>query len=89
MIKGVNRKLGQRIIDMFGDEAIDILNNNPEKLLQVKGIGKKNLEKIIASWRAESEKRSVIVFFHKWGITVNMANKIFKKIPDPQLPYKL
>ena len=53
-IRGISKKTAENIVNLFGDKTINILDNNPERLREVKGIGVKTLNKIITDW---NEKR--------------------------------
>ena len=51
LITGVGPDLASRIVKTFGDDTIDVLDNTPERLRDVRGIGKKNYEKITEAWK--------------------------------------
>ena len=54
-IKGIGETYAARIIQKFGEKAIDILDDDPDKLLEVPGIGAKRLEMIKESWESNRE----------------------------------
>lgn len=78
MIKGVGGVLATRMVDAFGEKVLEILDNDPEKLLAVEGLGKKKLKEIVTSWQAQHEVRSLMLFLQTHEIATTHAGKIFK-----------
>lgn len=69
----------KNICDHFGDEVSDIIENTPERLIEVSGIGKKTLEKILESLEQTGVSRKVFVELAEYGITGFVAKKIYDK----------
>ncbi len=78
LIKGIGDVVASRIVAAFGTETIKIIDEDPERLLEVQGIGKKNLARIIESWAANRGTRELMVFLQPYGITANYAVRIYK-----------
>jgi len=78
LIKGVGGVLASRMVDAFGDKVLEILDTEPEKLLTVEGVGRKKLKEIKASWEAQHEVRSLMLFLQTYEIPTTHAGKIFK-----------
>lgn len=78
LIKGVGTKYADRIVEKFGDQTLDILDNHPERLLEVEGIGKKRLKTIIDSWTAQRDIRRLMIFLQGHGVSAAYAVRIFK-----------
>ena len=78
-IKGVGRRIAEQIYDTFGQETLDVLDREPEKLMTVRGISKKRLEKIRDSYVATRGARDVIAFLSPHGVTANRAIKIYRE----------
>ncbi len=85
-IKGVNEKLAQRIVAVFGEKTLDIIKEEPQKLLSVKGIGKKKLQEIIESWRANESTHEALFFLTENGIGNVRALKIYKHYGEETIP---
>ncbi len=81
-IAGIGEKIADRIIKLFGDETYDIFKNNPERLLEVEGIGKKTLEKIMASFEEQVDYRDVMMELANFGINTSMSHKLFAQFGD-------
>lgn len=94
-IDGIGRKLAARIVAVFGAATLDVLDEDPERLAEVEGIGKVRLSRIKEAWLEQRNIRRVMVFLHSHGISSNYANKIFKLYGDRAVeiilnnPYKL
>ncbi len=78
LIKGIGPVLARRIIKKFGDETAKVLNEQPEKLTGVEGIGQKKLAEILASWQEHQEIRDLIIFLQEHGVSTTMAYKIYR-----------
>jgi|WetSurMetagenome_2_1015567.scaffolds.fasta_scaffold00110_22 exodeoxyribonuclease V alpha subunit len=77
LIENMGEVRAKKIIDAFGLKTLDVLDNEPDRLLDVRGIGKKTLAKIIAAWRRRSHIRELMLFLQECAVTVNMASKIY------------
>lgn len=76
---GIGPKIAQRIIDTFGDDALAILDNDPKRLTEVKGIGKKTLDKVIDSWREKRAGAVCMMGLCELGLSIAYATRVFKK----------
>ena len=94
-IKGIGPKLARKIYDRFGKASLDILDNDPDKLLSIPGISENRLEKICESYLAGRAARDVVAFLAPYGITANRAVKLFQQYGNKTLetvkehPYSL
>jgi len=77
-IKGVGEVLAGRMVEAYGEKVLEILDTEPEKLLKVEGVGKKKLQEIKASWDAQHEVRSLLLFLQTHEIPTTYAGKIHK-----------
>lgn len=84
-IKGIGPKLARRVYDQFGKDVLDILDNDPEKLLVIPGISENRLEKICESYLANRAARDVVAFLAPYGITANRAVKLFQQYGNKTL----
>ena len=94
-IKGVGKKTAEKVADAFGDETFDVIENNPEKLSNIKGISKKAIDSLIEFVKEDKEARELITFLGKYGINRSKSILIYKKYGEDALeivkkePYKL
>ncbi len=94
-IKGVGKKTAERIYDTFGLETLQILDQEPKKLLTVHGISEKKLQKIVNSYLANRGARDVIAFLAPHGVTPNRAVKLYRQYGEETMdivrnhPYRL
>ena len=79
LIKGIGPVYAKKIIEEFGMDTIDIIENDPKRLYQVEGIGKKRLEMIINGWDEQKEIKNVMIFLQSHGVSTTFAVKIFKR----------
>jgi exodeoxyribonuclease V alpha subunit len=78
LIKGVGEEMAGRIVQAFGTDTIRVLDEEPERLLNVRGVGKKSLERIRASWAEHRGMRDLLLFLQPHGITPAYAVRIYR-----------
>ena len=94
-IKGIGPKLAEKIYSVFGLDALNVLDSEPEKLIVIPGISEAKLEKIYDSYLANRAARNVIAFLTPYGITPNRALKLYKEYGNDAIkivkehPYRL
>lgn len=94
-IKGIGKKTANQIYNKFGEGAIDIVYNEPEKLSVIAGIGKKKIEDIKLTTEETKDSRNIILYLQSLNISYNLAMKIYKLYGGDTIdiiktnPYKL
>ncbi len=94
-IKGIGPAMAKLIVDRFGMDTLQIMEKEPERLLEVSGIGRKKLEMITSSFSENRSMRDILMALAPYGITVNQAYRLFKTYGDLALakvqenPYQL
>lgn len=79
LIKGIGPKYADRITAYFDIETLSIIDQQPDRLYEVPGLGKKKVEKIKKCWSEQKSIRDVMIFLQKYGVSPAYAQKIFKK----------
>ncbi len=93
-IKGIGPRLAERIVEAFGDETLDVMENHPEWLADIQGISRKKAQEIAEDFRAKSGLRSAMMFFRDY-FGAAMTVRIYKKFGGSavdiarQDPYRL
>lgn len=82
LIKGIGPVYSQRIVSKFGQETLDIMDNEPDRLSEVDGIGKQRLERIKDCWSKQRSIREVMIFLQQFNVNPSYAKKIFKTYQD-------
>ncbi len=78
-IKGIGPKLAERIYAAFGNNTLEILDKDPDKLLTISGISNGKLKKICESYLANRAARDIVAFLVPHGVTANRAVKLFRE----------
>ncbi|OGF57582.1 MAG: hypothetical protein A2Z21_06095 [Candidatus Fraserbacteria bacterium RBG_16_55_9] len=78
LIKGIGPALATRIIECFREDTLRILDEQRERLLEVKGIGPHKLQQITRAWDEQKEIREVMLFLKAHDVSTGYATKIFK-----------
>ncbi|MBF8982987.1 ATP-dependent RecD-like DNA helicase [Lutibacter sp. B2] len=95
IIKGIGPKMAKRIVDQFGKDTLDIMQHQPERLMEISGIGKNKYEKIAEAFKEQREISEVMIFLQQYGVTTAYAIKIYKKYKQNTIhliqenPYRL
>lgn len=94
-IKGIGAALAGRIVRHFGEDTIRIVEEEPERLAEVKGISEKKAREIADQIMEKSDMRRAMMFLQKYGISLNLGAKIYQKYRDSvysvlqENPYRL
>ena len=78
LVKGVGKGFARKIVDKFGVNLFHVIENEPEKLRTIKGLGKAKADQIVESWRGQKESRDTMIFLQSYGITSAQAVRICK-----------
>ena len=78
-IKGVRMATAQKIVDMFGEDTLKILETEPEKLAKIQGISKKKALEIGTEYVKQQGVRNIVMYLQKFGITPASAVKVYKR----------
>ena len=78
LIKGIGEKTAAEIVARFGVNALDILENHPEKLLEIRGITEKKLEDIRTSYAESRSLRDIMTLLAPFKLTPATAQKIYQ-----------
>ncbi len=78
LIKGLGEKKAELLVEQFGEDVFDIIENNFPLLTKVSGIGAKTARDIHDSYMAVSKERNTVIALTKYGLTVHTALKLFE-----------
>lgn len=94
-IKGIGAALAGRIVRHFGDDTLRIVEEEPERLAEIKGISEKKAREIAMQVSEKADMRKAMIFLQKYGISLNLGAKIYQKYGDSvysvlqENPYRL
>ena len=77
VIKGIGKKMAERIVDAFGEEALHVIADTPEKLSSIKGISHERAIKINQSYMSVYDKENLIMFLQKFDISARFSIKVY------------
>ncbi len=78
LIRGVGKVMAERIYDRFGDNALKVLEEEPERYLKIKGISKAKLEKIVKSYEENHIPGEIMDFFAPFNISIADISNFYK-----------
>ena len=95
LVKGIGPKFAHLIVEKFGTETIEIIEDNIERLREVPRIGKRRVEKIRESWEKQKDIKNVMLFLQQYGVSTAYAAKIYRQYGKESIdkvqdnPYRL
>ena len=78
VLKGIGPKTAAAIVAKFGKDTFDIIENEPERLTEISGIGPKKAEAVAESFRGHREFAKITLYLQQYGIDANYAMKLYK-----------
>lgn len=78
-IKGIGEKMAAAIVSRFGKETFKIIEETPDRLMEVSGIGERKMEDIVKSFSIHREFANISMYFQKFGISTEAALKMYKR----------
>lgn len=82
IIKGIGEVLAKKIVKKFKSDTLRIIENEPERLAEISGISERKAKAIAASYAEKKEFQEVVIFLSEYGISVNLALKIYSEYGD-------
>lgn len=95
LIKGIGPRIAERIVDHFGVATLDVIEDEPKRLIEVPGLGPKRTKRIEAAWEEQKAIKEVMVFLQGVGVSTSIAVRIYKAYGDASVsvvkgqPYRL
>ena len=95
MVKGVGPHFARKLVRAFGEQVFDIIEQEPDRLLALEGIGPKRKERVTSAWAEQKVVREIMVFLQSHGVGTARAVRIYKTYGDQAVervqenPYRL
>ena len=95
LIRGIGPVFAKVLVKGFGEAIFDVIDDSPDRLLELDGIGPKRVESITKAWEEQKAIRSIMVFLQSHGIGTSRAVRIYKTYHDDAIniitdnPYRL
>ena len=82
LIKGLGPVLAGRLVDYFGPSTLEILDQNPERLIEVPGLGGYRREIIIEGWRRNRDLKRLLEFLAEFGLGPAVGLRVIRRLGD-------
>ncbi|MFA1544281.1 ATP-dependent RecD-like DNA helicase [Actinomadura sp. DLS-62] len=95
MIKGIGPVMADRMVGHFGTDILRVIEEEPERLVEVPGLGPKRTKRIGDAWEEQKAIKEVMVFLQGVGVSTSLAVRIYKRYGDQSIdtvrgqPYRL
>jgi exodeoxyribonuclease V alpha subunit len=95
MVKGIGPHFARKLVRAFGAEVFDVIEQDPDRLLELEGIGPKRKDRVTSAWAEQKVVRQIMVFLQSHGVGTARAVRIYKTYGDAAVervqenPYRL
>jgi exodeoxyribonuclease V alpha subunit len=95
LIKGIGPTMAERMVTHFGTDILTIIEEEPERLIEVHGLGPKRTQRIADAWEEQKAIKDVMVFLAGVGVSTSLAVRIYKRYREDAIavvrsePYRL
>lgn len=95
MVKGIGPHFAKKLVKAFGIDVFDIIEQTPERLQELDGIGPKRRQKVASAWAEQKSIRAIMVFLQSHGVGTSRSVRIYKTYGDEAIdkvrenPYRL
>ena len=95
MVKGIGPHFAKVLVKAFREKVFSVIDNEPERLMDLPGIGRKRMEMVTSAWAEQKSIREIMVFLQSHGIGTARAVRIYKTYGDEAIakvtenPYRL
>jgi len=95
LIKGIGPIMSERIVEKFGFHTLAVIEETPERLSEVEGIGPKRISMITKAWGEQKEIKEIMIFLQGHGVSAAYSAKIYKRYGSQSIeivkenPYRL
>jgi len=95
LVAGIGPRLAEKIVEHFGVRTLEVIENQPNLLREVRDIGAKRSHRIARAWEEQKQIKEIMLFLHSYGVSTNLAVKIFKQYGQTAMgvvqndPYRL
>ncbi len=79
LVKGIGPKYARRIVQTFGEKTLQVIEERPDDLIQVPGIGQVRVEQIKKSWIEQKEIKNIMLFLQEHDVSTAHATRIYKQ----------
>lgn len=95
LIKGIGPKTAERIVEVFGAQTLQVIENKPQLLYDVPRLGRKQADAIVKAWGEQQGIKELMALLQNYGMTTTLAIRIYRKYGEESLaivrdsPYRL
>ena len=82
MVKGIGPHFARKLVSAFGETVFDVIEQDPDRLLELDGIGPKRKERVTHAWAEQKVIREIMVFLQSHGVGTARAVRIYKTYGD-------
>ena len=86
MIRGIGPHFARKLVKAFGEDVFDVIENEPDRLLKLDGIGPKRVDRITSGWADQKAIREIMVFLQSHGVGTPRAVRIYKTYGADAIP---
>ncbi len=94
-VQGIGAVVARRIVERFGEQTLEVLDNQPHRLLEVEGIGRTRHRQITQSWQRQQGERDALIFLQGLGLAPGISSRVYARYREHTVqrvrdnPYRL
>jgi exodeoxyribonuclease V alpha subunit len=81
-IDGIGPGFAKKLVAAFGEDIFSVIENSPARLKEIKGVGKKRLDSVVAAYNENKALRDIMLFLHKSGLGPGRAKRVYETFGD-------
>jgi exodeoxyribonuclease V alpha subunit len=95
MVRGIGPHFARKLVEAFGEQVFEVIEHDPDRLLDLDGIGPRRRERVVQAWAEQKAVRDIMVFLQAHGVGTARAVRIYKTYGDAAVdrvrenPYRL
>ncbi len=95
MVRGIGPHFAKTLVKAFGEQVFDVIEQSPERLQELDGIGPKRQARVVSAWAEQQAIREIMVFLQSHGVGTSRAVRIYQTYGDEAIvrvaenPYRL
>ncbi len=95
LVHGIGPHFAAKLVDKFGDRVFEVIEKEPQRLIEVEGLGKSRSASLIEAWKTQRAIQDIMVFLHAHGVSTSRAMRIYRMYGDRAMekvtenPYRL
>jgi len=86
LIDGMGPAMARRLVERFGEDTLQVIENEPARMSEVAGFGPRRIAKIQSAWKTQAQIREIVMFLQEYGVSLSLATRIYRHYQERSIP---